>query len=73
MLWGQEEEEEEGEVGGCVADKFNEGFFDEEPQRAFGSQKVDQREDREEQADNETHDQLNCPVTTTPARKSIIP
>lgn len=56
-----------------MADKFDEGFFNEEPQCAFWSQQVDQREDREEQADNETHDQLNCPVTAPPARKTIIP
>lgn len=30
MLRGQQEEEEEGEVGGRVADKLDEGFFDEE-------------------------------------------
>lgn len=56
-----------------MADKFDEGFFNEEPQCAFWSQQVDQREDREEQADNEAHDQLNCPVTAPPTRKAIIP
>lgn len=56
-----------------MADKFDEGFFNEEPQCASWSQQVDQREDREEQADNEAHDQFNCPVTAPPARKTIIP
>lgn len=56
-----------------MADKLDEGFFDEEPQCAFRSQQVNQREDREEQADNEAHDQLDCPMTAPPARKTVIP
>lgn len=41
MLRGQEEEEEEGQVGCCVTDELDEGLLDEAPHSALRSQKVD--------------------------------
>ena len=42
VLGGEEEEEEEGEVGGRVADELDEGLPDERSQGAAGRQQVDQ-------------------------------
>lgn len=48
MLWGEEEEKEEGQIGCGVADELDERFLDEESQRAFRGQEVHNREDGEE-------------------------
>lgn len=45
VLWGQQQEEEEGQVGCRVADKLDEGLLDEVSQSALGSQQVDLSEE----------------------------
>lgn len=45
VLRGQQQEEEEGQVGGRVADKLDEGLLDEVSQSALGSQQVDLSEE----------------------------
>lgn len=47
VLWGQQQEEEEGQVGCRVADKLDEGLLDEVSQSALGSQQVDLSEESE--------------------------
>lgn len=56
-----------------MADELDEGLFDEEAQRTLGCQQVNQGEDREEEPDDEARHQLDHPVTTTPARETVIP
>lgn len=41
VLRGQQQEEEEGQVGRCVTDELDEGLLNESPQRALWSQQVD--------------------------------
>lgn len=43
VLRGQQQEEEEGKVGRCVADELNEGLLDKVSQSALRSQQVDLR------------------------------
>ena len=46
VLRGQQQEEEEGQVGRCVADEFDEGLLDEVSQGALRRQQVDLRKRR---------------------------
>lgn len=46
VLRGQKQEEEEGQVGCCVADELDEGFLDEPSQSALWCQQVDLRRRR---------------------------
>ena len=73
VLGGEQQEEEEGEVGGGVADKLDEGFLDEEAQRALWRQQVHQGEDGEEEPDDEAGDQFDHPVAAAPAREAVVP
>lgn len=73
VLGGQEEEEKESQVGGCVADELDEGLLDEEAQGTPGGQQVDQGEDGEEQADGKAGDQLDRPVASAPPRETVVP
>lgn len=41
VLRGQQQEEEEGQVGRCVTDELDEGLFDEASQSALWSQQID--------------------------------
>lgn len=43
VLRGQQQEEEEGQVGRCVTDELNEGLLDEVSQSALRCQQVDLR------------------------------
>ncbi len=56
-----------------MADELDEGFLDEGSQGALWSQKVYEREDGEEQANDEASDKLHCPVTSSPSWEPIIP
>ena len=73
MLGGQEEEEEEGEVGRCVTDELDEGLADEKPKGVLGHGHVAQREEGEEQADEDARDRLPHPVLLPPTRELVIP
>lgn len=49
VLRGQQQQEEEGQVGRCVTDELDEGLLDEVSQSALRSQQVDLRRKEEEE------------------------
>lgn len=73
VLRAQQQEEEEGQVGGCVANKLDERLADEQAVAALGCHQVTEGEQGEHEADKDAGDELASPVTSPPARKFIIP
>lgn len=73
MLRGQQEQEEEGEVGRRVADELDEGLPDEQAQRALWGDQVAHGEDREQEPDDEARHHLHGPVSPPPARELVVP
>lgn len=73
MLGGQKKEEEEGQVGGSVADELDEGFSNKKTKVALGGYQIEDGEQRKEEADENARDEFASPVTSPPARKLIIP
>lgn len=56
-----------------MADELDEGFADEEAVATLWSDEVAQSEHGVEEADEDTGDELSCPVAPPPTRKLIIP
>lgn len=73
VLRSQQEEEQEGEVGRSMADKLDEGFADEEADSTLWCHQVAYGEQGEEQADEDTRDELASPVASPPAWELIVP
>lgn len=73
MLRGQEEQQQEGEVGGGVADELDEGLTDEQAVAALGGDQVGDGQQREEEADEDARDELDGPVAPPPARELVVP
>ena len=73
VLRGEDEEEEEGEVGRGVADELDEGLADEQAVAALGRQHVQDGEEREEEADQDAGGRLDRPVAPAPARQLVVP
>lgn len=73
MLGGQEQQEQEGQVGRRVADELDERLADEEAVAALGSHEVAQGEHRVEEADEDAGEKLPRPVAPPPARKLVVP
>lgn len=73
MLGGQEQQEQEGQVGCGVADELDERLADEEAIAALGSHEVAQGEHRVEDADEDAGEKLPCPVAPPPAWKLVVP
>lgn len=73
VLRGQQEQEEEGEVGRRVADELDEGLPDEQAQRALWGDQVAHGEDREQEPDDEARHHLHGPVSPPPARELVVP
>lgn len=73
MLGGEEQQEQEGQVGRRVADELDEGLADEEAIATLGSDEVAESKHREEETYEDTGDKLSRPVTPPPARELIIP
>lgn len=72
-LRGQQEEEEEGQVGCRMADELDEGLSDEESDAAFRRHQVADGEEGEEEADEDARDELARPVAPPPAWELIVP
>lgn len=73
VLGGQEQQEQEGQVGRRVADELDERLADEEAVAALGSHEVAQREHGVEEADEDAGEELPRPVAPPPARKLVVP
>lgn len=73
MLGGQEQQEQEGQVGRRVADELDERLADEEAVVALGSHEVAQGEHGVEEADEDAGEKLPRPVAPPPARKLVVP
>lgn len=73
MLRGQEEQQQEGQVGGGVTDELDEGLSDEQAIAALRGDQVDDGQEREEEADKDARDELHRPVAPPPARELIVP
>ena len=73
MLRGEEQQEEEGQVGRRVADELDEGLADEEAVAALGGEEVADGEDGEQQTDEDAGEELARPVAPAPARELVVP
>lgn len=73
MLGGEEQQEQEGQVGGRVADELDEGLADEEAVATLGSDEVADSKHRVEEADEHTGDALPCPLAPPPAGELVVP
>lgn len=73
VLRGKQQEEEESQIRGGVANKLDERLADKQAIVALGCHQVTEGEQREHEADEDTGDELASPVTSPPARKFIIP
>lgn len=73
MLGGQEQQEEEGQVGRGVADELDERLADEEAVAALRSHEVAQGKDGVEEADEDAGEELSRPVAPSPAWKLVVP
>lgn len=73
MLGGEEQQEQEGQVGRRVADELDEGLADEEAIATLRSNEVAESKRRVEETDEDTGDELSCPVAPPPARELIVP
>lgn len=73
MLGCEEQQEQKGQVGCCVADKLDERLADEETVATLGSNEVAEGEDGVEEANEDAGEELSCPVAASPTRKLIIP
>lgn len=73
MLGGQEQQEQEGQVGRRVADELDERLADEEAVAALGNHEVAQGKDGVEEADEDAGEKLPGPVAPSPARKLVVP
>lgn len=73
MLGGQEQQEQEGQVGRGVADELDERLANEEAVAALGSHEVAQGKHGVEEADEDAGEKLPRPVAPSPARKLVVP
>lgn len=73
MLGCQEQQEEESQVGGRVADELDERLADEEAVATLGRHEVAESEQRVEQTDEDAGEELSCPVASPPARELVVP
>lgn len=73
VLGGEEQQEQKGQVGRCVADELDERFTDEEAIATLGSDEVAKSKHWVEEADEHTGEELSCPMPPSPARKFIVP
>lgn len=73
VLGCQEQQEEKGQVGGRVADELDERFADEEAVGTLGRGEVAKGEQRVEETNEDTGEELSCPVASPPAGELVIP
>lgn len=73
VLGGEEQQEQESQVGCRVADKLDEGLADEEAVAALRGDEVAESKQREEEANEDASDEFSCPVAPPPARKLVVP
>ena len=73
MLRGEEQQEQKGQVGRCVAYELDERLADEEAVTTLGNNEVADSKQRVEEADENTGEELPCPVAPSPAGELIIP
>lgn len=73
VLRGQEEQEEEGQVRGGVADELDEGLTDEQAITTLWRDQVEDGQQWEEEADEDAREEFHSPVAPSPARELVIP
>jgi len=73
VLGGEQQQEQEGQVGRRVADELDEGLADEEAVATLGSDEVPESKQGVEEADEDAGDQLPGPVASPPARELVVP
>ncbi len=73
MLRGEQQQEQKGQVGRCVADELDEGLADEEAVATLWSDEVAESEHGVEEADEDAGEELPRPMAASPARELIIP
>lgn len=73
VLGCQKQQEEEGQVGGRVANELDERFADEEAVATLGHREVAESEQRVEEADEDAGEELSCPVASPPAGELVVP
>ncbi|TNN63512.1 hypothetical protein EYF80_026254 [Liparis tanakae] len=73
VLGGEQQQEQEGQVGRRVADELDEGLADEEAVATLGGDEVPESEQGVEEADEDAGDELPGPVASPPARELVVP
>ena len=73
VLGGEEQEEEEGQVGRRVADELDEGLADEEAVATLRSDEVAESEPGVEEADEDAGEELPSPLAPPPAGELVVP
>lgn len=73
MLGGEEQQEQKGQVGRSVADELDERLTDEEAITTLWSDEVAEGKHGVEEADEDTGEELPCPVSPPPAGELIVP
>lgn len=73
VLGCQEQQEEEGQVGGRVADELDKRFADEVAVATLGCREVAESEQRVEETDEDAGEELSCPMAPPPAGELIVP
>lgn len=73
VLRSQEKHEEEGQIWGCVADKLDKGFLDEQPKVAPGWDQISNRQHGKQEPNGHARQKLDYPVFPPPSREAIVP
>lgn len=73
VLGGEQQQEQKGQVGCCVADELDERLADEEAIAAFRRDEVAEGEHGVEEADEDAGDEFSRPVTPPPTWELVVP
>lgn len=73
VLRGEEQQEQKGQVRRRVADELDEGLADEEAVATLRGDEVAESKHGVEEADEDTGDELPCPVAPSPAGELVVP